>query len=84
MFGVTDWQHQPAILGDAAGAELLAMPICIDFEGHHSVQDYLAHIQNQQNRFGSCDLEGVREPGSDTQSRPAFSTLLSVQPEKDS
>lgn len=82
VFGVTDWQHQPAKVGDAAGAELLAMPICIDSDGHQSVQDYLAHVQSQQNRLGSSDWEGVREPGSDIQSRPIFSALLSIQPEK--
>ena len=82
VFGVTDWQHQPAKLGDAAGAELLFMPIFIDSDGHQSVQDYLAYVQSQQNRFGSSDLEGVREPGSDTQARPAFSALLNIQPEK--
>ncbi|KAI1812772.1 hypothetical protein GGS20DRAFT_516693 [Poronia punctata] len=84
VFGVTDWQHQhqPAKLGDAAGAELLAMPIFIDSDGHQSVQDYLAHVQSQLNRFASSDLEGVREPGSDTQSRPAFSALLNIQPGK--
>lgn len=81
VFGVTDWQHQPAKLADAAGAELLAIPTCIDFDGHQSVQDYLAHVESQQNRLRSSDWGGVREPGSDTQ-MPAFSALFNIQLEK--
>lgn len=84
VFGVTDWQHQPAKLGDAAGAELLAMPVYIDTDGHQSVQDYLAYVQSQQNRLEFSDLEGVREPRSDKQNKLASSALLSIQPEKGS
>ncbi|OAA46747.1 Amino acid adenylation [Beauveria brongniartii RCEF 3172] len=83
VFGVTDLQDQIAKSGGGdADAGVLTMPICINSDGHQTVQDYLAHVKHQQNKVASAVVEGLNKPGSDVGRRLAPSTLLSIQPEK--
>lgn len=59
-------------------ANVSTMSICIDSDGQQSVQSYLDHVQNQQNKFWSSGAKGVCKPSKDTESRLFRKTLLSI------
>ncbi|KAM3436784.1 hypothetical protein NHJ13734_004926 [Beauveria thailandica] len=82
VFGVADLQDQTTKSGGDADAGVVTVPICINSDGHQTVQDYLAHVQHQQNRVVSAVVQGLNKPGSEVGRRLAPSTLLSIQPEK--
>ncbi|KAM3538050.1 hypothetical protein ARSEF1564_009039 [Beauveria bassiana] len=82
VFGVADWQHQATRPGGDVDLNVLTTPIYINTDGHQTIQDYLAHMQDQQNKAASAVVDGLNKSGSDVGSRLAPSTLISVQPEK--
>ncbi|KAM3473954.1 hypothetical protein MY8738_008124 [Beauveria namnaoensis] len=82
VFGVADLQHQAAKPGGDARAAVVTRPICINTDGHQTVQDYLAHVQDQQNKAASAVVDGLNKSGNDVGSRLAPSTQINIQPEK--
>ncbi|KAF1733526.1 Nonribosomal peptide synthetase dtxS1 [Beauveria bassiana] len=82
VFGVADLRHQATRPAGDADANVLAKHIRINTDSHQTVQDYLVHVQDQQNKAASAVVDGLNKSGSDVGSMLGPSTLISVQPEK--